>query len=190
MKNPRRQLISRRAALAGRDVRRLSKQFAKHFWHLPQTRRLRNLAIYLAVRGEMSCEPIMHEAWRRGIRVFCPVIWDRRLRFARLRPDTPLTINRFRIAEPQVSRRDWIPAWEIDLTIVPMVAFDLEGNRLGMGEGFYDRSFAYLRPRKHWLKPFLAGAAYDFQRIDSLKPQSWDVPMHSVITESGIINVR
>jgi 5-formyltetrahydrofolate cyclo-ligase len=55
-----------------------------------------------------------------------------------------------------------------------------------MGGGFYDRSFAFLRRRQKWRKPSLIGAAYDFQEVERLKRNSWDVPLAGVMTETGL----
>jgi 5-formyltetrahydrofolate cyclo-ligase len=69
---------------------------------------------------------------------------------------------------------------------MPLVAFDPSGNRLGMGGGFYDRTFSYLRNRKFWTKPLLIGIAYEFQRLDSLTPSPWDVPLQAIATEKSL----
>ena len=132
----------------------------------------------------------MLEAWRRGIRVFLPVLDGQRLRFAGLEPDTPEILNRFQIPEPDRPRNQFLNPWELDLAVVPLVAFDDLGNRQGMGAGFYDRSFSYLQARNRWLRPFLAGAAYEFQRQTQLQANPWDIPLHAVVTETGITRFR
>ena len=68
---------------------------------------------------------------------------------------------------------------------MPLVAFDLEGNRLGMGGGFYDRTLAYLAQRHHWRKPHLLGTAFELQRFGKLPNQPWDVPLDGVVTEAA-----
>ena len=190
MGDTRKQLLRQRASLDTRMVRRLSRRFAHQFWHLRETRRLRNLAIYHGVGGEISCESIMREAWQRGIRVFLPVLDGNRLRFARMEANTPQILNRFRIPEPACPRAQLLNPADLDLVVVPLVAFDNRGNRLGMGAGFYDRSFSYLKARNRWFKPFLAGAAYDFQRQEQVEAKSWDIPLHAVVTETGITRTR
>jgi 5-formyltetrahydrofolate cyclo-ligase len=71
----------------------------------------------------------------------------------------------------------------LDLVLTPLVAFDAQGHRLGMGGGFYDRSFAYLLRHSRWLRPRLIGLAYDFQRQTRLPHQPWDVPLHAIATD-------
>ena len=70
--------------------------------------------------------------------------------------------------------------------LVPLVAFDGAGNRLGMGGGFYDRTFAYRARRRRWRKPWLIGVAYEFQRLKSLPQRPWDVLLDGVLTERGL----
>ena len=74
----------------------------------------------------------------------------------------------------------------LDLVLMPLVGFDSTGSRLGMGGGFYDRSFAFLRRRQKWRKPNLIGAAFDCQKVEQIDGQSWDVPLSGVMTESGV----
>ncbi|MGD8594123.1 MAG: 5-formyltetrahydrofolate cyclo-ligase, partial [Gammaproteobacteria bacterium] len=70
----------------------------------------------------------------------------------------------------------------LNLVLTPLVAFDARGNRLGMGGGYYDRTFAYLRHQHRWRRPRLAGIAYDFQQVDRLERSSWDVPLSTIAT--------
>ena len=72
--------------------------------------------------------------------------------------------------------------------LVPLVAFDGAGNRLGMGGGFYDRTFAYLRTRAVWKRPQLIGVAYEFQRLEALPVQTWDIPLQGIATEKRLYN--
>ena len=65
---------------------------------------------------------------------------------------------------------------------MPLVAFDSSGHRLGMGGGYYDASLAVLQMRSHWHKPRLVGLAHEFQRIDHLAVDEWDVPLHGILT--------
>lgn len=77
------------------------------------------------------------------------------------------------------------PRW-LDLVLVPLVGFDSRGQRLGMGAGFYDRHFAFLRHRMTWRRPLLVGLAFDVQRVDRLAEAAHDVPLWGVVTERGI----
>ena len=119
--------------------------------------------------------------------VYLPVLLPfhhNRLWFARFEPDTWLVVNRYGIAEPERIHRRRIVPQALDIVLAPLVGFDHKGNRLGMGGGFYDRSFAYLLKRKYWRTPRLIGLAYDFQQLPSLPDRPWDVPLTAVATDS------
>ena len=77
------------------------------------------------------------------------------------------------------------PRW-LDLVLVPLVGFDARGTRLGMGAGFYDRHFAFLRHRRTWHRPRLLGLAFDVQRVERLADAAHDVPLWGIVTERGI----
>jgi 5-formyltetrahydrofolate cyclo-ligase len=107
--------------------------------------------------------------------------------------------NHFSIPEPVSRGRGMVKLSRLDLVLTPLVGFDAQGNRLGMGGGFYDRSFAFLRRRQSWRKPRLLGLAFDLQEVNAqtgdqteggLARQAWDVPLDGVVTESGVKIVR
>ena len=75
--------------------------------------------------------------------------------------------------------------WGLDLILLPLVGFDLKGNRLGMGGGYYDRTLSYLRHRRFWIKPRLVGVAHECQKVDSLIARPWDIPLDAVVTETA-----
>ena len=72
---------------------------------------------------------------------------------------------------------------DLDIVFTPLVAFDTAGNRVGMGAGFYDRSFAFRKHRRNWRRPLLIGVAYDFQRVPHIPARTWDVPVDLVVTD-------
>jgi len=99
------------------------------------------------------------------------------------------TLNRFSIAEPHRNLHRRIDPRLLDVVLVPLVAFDMHGWRLGFGAGFYDRKFAFLRARAE-RKPLLIGVGYEFQRVPPQTPGSWDVLLPAVVTERGIYRCR
>ena len=94
--------------------------------------------------------------------------------------------NRYGIPEPDRPIRQRIRAASLDLIVAPLVAFDIYGNRLGMGGGFYDRTLAFLKRRGSWRKPVVVGVAYEFQKVQRLTAQPWDVPMHAIATDRAL----
>jgi 5-formyltetrahydrofolate cyclo-ligase len=136
------------------------------------------VAAYQAMDGEIDPSIVLHRAFALGCEVHVPVITsvrNPRMHFS------PLTDA----GEPAAASRA-APARWLDLVLVPLVGFDRDGNRLGMGAGFYDRHFAFLRHRKCWHRPLLVGLAFEVQRLDRLPPQPHDVPLWAVVTDRGV----
>jgi 5-formyltetrahydrofolate cyclo-ligase len=183
----RRQLRALRRALSERERLQRSAALSRQLARQALFRTASRIAVYLPQDGEVETRALIGLCWSMGKQVYLPVLipfLDNRLWFARYLPDTRLVGNRFGIAEPEIVHRQRIASHGLDLVLAPLVGFDRYGNRLGMGGGFYDRSFAFLRGRKHWRKPQLIGLAYDFQQLPALPPQPWDVPLTAVATDS------
>ncbi len=191
--NLRREMRTRRRGLTDAQRTQLSEYTAACFRRHRLFHHARRVAAYLPNDGELDPMPLMALAWAMGKQVYLPVLSHLRsdhLLFVPYAPGDALRENRFGIPEPVVSLRHMVDLKALDLVLMPLVAFDGQGNRLGMGGGFYDRSFAFLRSRRHWLKPHLVGMAYDFQRVDCLQHQPWDVPLQGVVTEKGFVAAR
>ncbi len=188
----RRDLRSRRRALDAGARRAAARGLARALARHPHYVRARCLASYLARDGEIDPGPLVTRAWASGRRCYLPVLIDRpwpHLRFAPYTPATRLVPNRFGIPEPDVPRRTLLPARALDLLLLPLVAFDAQGNRLGMGGGYFDRTLAYQRDRS-WRRPRLLGVGYAFQQVAGLDAAAWDVPLHDVVTERGALRRR
>ena len=179
----RRQMISRRQLIAPTTARRAGLQATRHAWQLPLLARAKRIAVYFPTGGEIDCRPLVEQAWARGREVYLPVLRYSGLRFRAYTPSTRLVPNRFRIPEPTVGSE--LPPGALDVAITPLVAFDLRGNRLGMGGGFYDLSFRFLQQRNSWRHPHLVGFAYDMQCVSELDSRAWDVPLDAIVTESS-----
>ena len=123
----------------------IQKQIAKL-----EKRHAVHIAAYWPVKGEMDVRPVIEQARRYNKHVYLPVITgDDTLMFAAYDADTPMRENRYRIAEPDVSEDRLVSPRDLDLVILPLVVFDSYGNRLGMGGGYYDRTFAFLVARRY-----------------------------------------
>ena len=127
----------------------------------------------------------MQEALARGRQIYLPVLHGRCLLFAPWDPAATLAASRFGIPEPAVRLGSCLRGSQLDVVLTPLVAFDDEGHRLGMGGGFYDRTFSFSRARQLWRKPHIIGLAYAFQRVDALPARRWDVALHAAVTERG-----
>ncbi len=182
----RRSMRARRRALPPRKREQLSRKLIHSLVRSPLLHRAQRIAAYFPNDGEVDLSALFPILRARGRRIYLPTLMRSRLCFLPCTAETPLLLNRYGIPEPSVSARHKIAPQALDLVLLPLVAFDSEGNRLGMGGGYYDRSFAFLRQREYWLKPTLIGVAYDFQQVKKLAAQPWDIPLDGVITESGL----
>lgn len=149
--------------------------------------RAARIAGYVAVAGEADCQPAMARAEERGRLTYLPVLHGLQLVFAPASPSGRMVCNRFGIPEPAGDAGRWLRGAELDVVLTPLVAFDGLGHRLGMGGGFYDRTFRFSTQRGAWRHPLIIGLAYDFQRVAELPARRWDVPLHAVVTESGAL---
>jgi 5-formyltetrahydrofolate cyclo-ligase len=141
------------------------------------------IAVYLPVNGEVDCLKFLDSEKLRKKRIFLPVLAKTRLKFAPLQADSEWVTNRYGILEPVYEHSGLVDARNLDLVIAPLLAFDERCHRIGMGGGYYDRSFAFRKSRKLWRRPLLVGVAYNFQRIEQILPQPWDIALDMVITE-------
>jgi len=155
-------------------------QAARHFAVAGLLLCFDRFAIYWASDGELDTDPIARRLLAARKTVALPVVQSgRRLAFRRYHPATPLMSNRFGIPEPDPYAATPLAAAALDVVMLPLVAFDDRGNRLGMGGGYYDATLAN-RPRA-----LRIGLAHELQRCDALPSRAWDVPLDAVITESG-----
>jgi len=143
------------------------------------------VAGYWALDGEV---PLHLLQMRMGEgRVWClPCVQpDGSLLFAPWRSGDPLVSNQFGIPEPDLDPASLLSAADMALVVLPLLGFGRGGQRLGTGGGYYDRSLAFRREAP--APPWLVGAAYSFQELADLQPESWDVPMDAVVTETELI---
>ena len=143
-----------------------------------------NVAGYWAMDGEIALNSWQVRLPRQL--VYClPVLHvDNSLRFAPWRPGEALVTNRYGIPEPEVDPDDALPAQALSLVVMPLVGFDAQGHRLGMGGGWYDRSFAFRNTAVP--PPWLVGVGFDAQRVPLLEPAPWDVAPDAICTETEI----
>jgi len=145
----------------------------------------RHVAGYACVGRELDPAPLLQIALDADKSVYLPrVKAANSMEFVAWRPGDPIRDNRFGIPEPASGKVAVIAAEDLDLVLVPLLGFDLHGNRLGFGGGFYDRAFTFRRSGN--APPFLCGYAYDDQCCDELEAAEWDVKLDAVVTQSGL----
>jgi 5-formyltetrahydrofolate cyclo-ligase len=182
----RKELRAKRRSLSAADHQLRSAQAAKALARLPMFKSGARVAVYLPFDRETDTAALIAAARRRRVRLFVPVVSDRRHRRLRFYPLTAATRRgEFGIAIPAHTRSPVAPRW-FDGIVVPLVGIDAAGRRLGMGGGFYDRALGFRRSRLHWRGPYFVGLAFDCQRTDLKFAEPWDLRLDSLATESGL----
>jgi 5-formyltetrahydrofolate cyclo-ligase len=182
----RKQMRAQRRSLSAADHAGRSAAAAKAIAALPMFRAGKRIALYLPFDAETDTGTLIAAARRRGVRLFVPVIVDRRhsrIRFYPLGARTRRGV--FGIGVPSSLATPVPPRW-LDLIVIPLVGVDAQGRRLGMGGGFYDRALQFRGGRRSWRGPRLVGLAFDCQRTQSSFAEPWDVRLDSLATESGL----
>jgi 5-formyltetrahydrofolate cyclo-ligase len=177
-------LRARRRAVPTLERARAAALVARHADHVFHLRAGQRIALYASLREELDTAPLIELASRRGCRLYLPRIERRsgRMRFVAL--GERRRFNHLGIAEPE--GLEVLGARWFDLVFLPLVGFDAHGMRLGMGGGFYDRTFAFRRTRRVWRGPKLIGIAYELQRVPRIESAPHDVLLDAVITEKGV----
>ena len=161
-----------------------SRRIAERFLNSRHFLNCRTLACYLATWDEVDTNSIIERAWRAKKRIFAPVIGTRgEMTFRRLLPETTLVRNQFGLWEPTSDLQ--IDPSDLDVVVTPLVAFDSDYNRIGMGGGYFDRTFAFLGGRRSWLRPKLVGLAFDCQKVEKISPKPWDIRLYHVYSDAG-----
>jgi 5-formyltetrahydrofolate cyclo-ligase len=179
----RRQLKAARNAFTPAERRKAARASLRLALRHGLLLRSQRIGFYLPQGGEFDVHPLLNQAlWMRR-ECYLPVLprRGRVMQFGRVGRNTRMAPNRFGIPEPIDAKS--LRARQLDLLLMPLVGFDLEGNRLGMGGGFYDATLAFMRHRRVWRKPRLVGVAYECQRVDALPHEPWDMPLDAVLTE-------
>ncbi|MFV0261462.1 MAG: 5-formyltetrahydrofolate cyclo-ligase [Kluyvera sp.] len=181
-----RQLIrQRRRALTPQQQTLFGQQAAARMMAWPPVVMAQTVAVFLSFDGELDTQPLIEQLWRAGKRVYLPVLHPfspGNLLFLHYHPHSELVMNRLKIREPQLDVRDVLPLNQLDVLITPLVAFDEQGQRLGMGGGFYDRTLQNWQ--QHGIQP--VGYAHDCQQVDALPVEQWDIPLPAAITPSKV----
>jgi len=175
----RRRVLQWRADLAPSEAAARSAQITAHLIAWAPFRAAQHLLIYLAMPREVQTAGLIAAA--SGKRVCVPSVVGRHLVLRPLVAGRPLRRGAMGIAEPKAAAGE-VPPTEVDLALVPGVAFDPAGHRVGHGAGFYDRFLPTLRPSTP-----VCGLAFREQVVPALEPAPWDVPVGFLCTEDGVV---
>jgi len=173
-----------------------ARAIADHLRRTRQLRRGQHIGVYAAFDGEIDLLHVVRHAMRIGCVIYAPRIVSRRRRTMKfIEVDAGVALIGRRksdgrsILEPNRNLHRYIDPQLLDVVLVPVVAFDQCGWRLGFGAGFYDRKFAFKRHHRH-RHPKLIGVAYEQQRLPRQIPGPWDVLLDAVVTEKGVQHFR
>ncbi|MEJ2310092.1 MAG: 5-formyltetrahydrofolate cyclo-ligase [Gammaproteobacteria bacterium] len=179
-----------RQALAPGINRLHGEAVARRLVSLLLFRKAMRIGVYLSVKGELDTAPVIKLARTQRKSLYLPVLHPflhGRLLFCRWNAGDRLVMNRYGIGEPECRSTTLLHPRSLDIVFVPLVAFDAHRNRVGMGGGYYDRTFGYLKSFRQWQRPLLVGIAHQFQQVESIDVSAWDVPLDLVITESMLL---
>ena len=172
-----------RRSMSSEEHVRASRRIADRFLNSRYFLASDAIGCYISTWDEVDTSAIIERAWRAGKRIFLPVISAHgKMSFHETLPETKLTLNRFGLWQPVTGIS--VDSSSLDVVVTPLVAFDDQRNRIGMGGGFFDRNFAFLRGRHHWLRPKLIGIAFECQRVNEIARNPWDIPVFRVFTEA------
>lgn len=181
----RRQFRQQRRSLPDSLQSAHAEAIARHFFRSLLPLNHHRIGIFIATDGEPDTLPLIGRLWSAGKQVHLPVVraLTGRLEFFSFGPATGLVPGAFGIPVPGAASSH-APLPSLDLLLVPLVAYDDHGTRLGMGGGFYDRTLCTLPPG---LRPRLVGVAHSLQNSPADLPRAWnDVSLDAVITETGL----
>lgn len=190
-KQLRKQLRAARRALSPAQQKSSAKGLSRQLRSFLPLMRSQHIAFYLPNDGEIDARPLISFLERCGKQCYLPRLHpdgSNRIFFIRWRAGEPLQKNHLGIPEPLIHQQK-LPAWALQTVLMPLVGFDRNGNRLGMGGGFYDRTFAFKKIRPHG-RPLLIGLAHGVQEVSSLAAESWDMPLDVIATEKELLRVR
>ncbi|MCK9780526.1 5-formyltetrahydrofolate cyclo-ligase [Proteus vulgaris] len=181
----RKAIRQKRRLLTLNEQQQAANKLCEHVLSHPKIKQAQTIALFLSFDGEIDTSPLISQLWALNKQVCLPVLHPfhrHHLLFLRYTPSTMLVKNRFNISEPPLNVNRVIPISHIDVIFTPLVAFDAQGQRLGMGGGFYDRTLENWQQKSF----YPMGLAHTCQQVGSLPTANWDVPLPEIITPEKI----
>jgi 5-formyltetrahydrofolate cyclo-ligase len=180
----RKQIRQHRRQIAHAQQIRAAQTLCLRIMRTAWWRKAHSIAFYWPADGEISPLPLLRWSLRAGKHCYLPVVTGKSLEFRRYERGRRLRRNRFGIPEPHATHQR--AAHQLDVILMPLVAFDEGCNRLGMGAGFYDRALAAREKNI----PLRIGVAHELQKIAQVPTDPWDIPLDAVVTERRIYRRR
>lgn len=188
----RKKLRQIRRSLSVEQQEQTSTRIISRLYRLPRFLKAQHVAYYQSFDGEVDMSSLTEDEskiWFLPITSDSCRSWERqRLIFQPDIEGAPYLTNQYGIKEPIPDSKLELKPSMLDIVLMPLVGFDRQGHRLGMGKGYYDRTFG--RNNCAWRRPLLIGLAHAEQECESLKSQSWDIPLDLIVTGSETIDCR
>lgn len=154
---------------------------ASHFLQHPQFTSAQRIACYASCGSEFVTNPLIQTIWQARKICYLPILTDNNtLQFIQYNEGDALQKNQHSILQP-VDTVNTITVKELDVVILPLLAFDSRGNRVGAGGGYYDRTFEFVHSAQQ--PPFLLGLAFAAQECENIAAEAWDIKLNGVLTE-------
>lgn len=153
-----------------------------------ELRNCRHIGVFFPIHYELNIHPLIQYCWDKGIQTYLPSVLCRpfsKMIFHAYHKNSHMKFNRFGIPEPDCPAKKHISLRQLDIVITPLIGFSPQGQRLGKGGGFYDRTFAFQKRHKLLKRPRLWAIALDIQ-LTSIDTAPWDVPLQGIATESKL----
>ncbi len=178
-------MIKKRKRLSPETVQGKSLAIAARFFELEEFQNSRNLLFYLSLASEVQTDRMIRRSLDLGKRVCVPILAPgKRLEVSEIRTlDLEFAVRALGVREPRAEDRIPADAGDLDLIVVPGLAFDTHGARIGYGGGYFDRFLADACERARRV-----ALAFDFQILPSVPQTEQDVPVHRILTETTTIN--
>ncbi len=176
-------ICAQRKALTSKQLHKAELALMRHC--LPLVNNVKSIAGYKAINGEIAVDALLNTCAEKQATTLLPIMRGKQLLFAPFNKNTSFITHGFGIDEPDVAEGALWQPMDIEAVLVPLVAFDAQCHRIGMGGGFYDRSFTERRSQQ--APPLLIGVAHACQQQPQVPNDWWDVPLDFVVTDEQVI---
>ncbi len=193
--------LQKRKALSHNDMIKSSKDICNAVINLEHYKKAQTISLYMPIKNEVDTNIIWQDAINKNKNCYFPKVTDKNsMIFLPADKLEHFAKNKWGILEPTTKIIKSLPVNKLDIMIVPIVAFDSAGNRIGMGKGFFDKALevhsriSMQSSNKEHLKnfnttPILIGVAYEFQKIPLIKSETWDIKLDIIVTEKTVYYV-
>ena len=175
-------ILNKRNSIDNNTKEEMDREIFNRLINLDLYKEGKNIFIYLSFGSEIDTNPIIDRALEDGKEVYIPKVYksNKEMKAIRLNSFEDLEENSMGILEPK-DDSNFIDKENIDLIIVPGAVFDLEGNRIGYGGGYYDRFLSNIKDKRNKV-----ALAYDLQIVENIEAEEHDIKVDYIITNSRI----